>query len=155
MNCRDVEKTLSAYLDGELAPGRKDVVASHLSSCEACRSRLAEWGAVWKALDALPVAESSPAFRARVLARLRQTRPSASERLERFLIPVSAAAVALLGFWVGYIAGGGGSSTARAPESASPIASTAYLDSFSPVPAASAAEVYFAINNGLESEVSP
>jgi anti-sigma factor RsiW len=152
MNCRDVGKTLSAYLDGALDPVRKEAVASHLGSCGACRTRLAEWEAVWKVLDLLPAAGPAPAFRAGVLDRLRRTRPSASDRIERFLIPVSAAAVALLGFWIGYMAGGNASASTRARESVSPIASTAYLDSFGSVPTASLGDVYLALEEGIGSE---
>lgn len=148
MNCRDVEKWLSAFMDGELAPARKDAVASHLNACEACRSRLAEWEAVWRALDALPAAAPSPAFRSRLAARLHETRPAASGRLERFLIPVSAAAVALLGFWIGYIAGGRQAASARFAESADAV----YLDSFSSVPTASLGDVYLSLNNAIEPE---
>jgi anti-sigma factor RsiW len=155
MNCSDVEKWLSAYMDGELAPARKDAVASHLGSCEICRSRLAEWEAVWKALDALPAAAPAPAFRGRLAARLREPRPQVSERLERFLIPVSAAAVALLGFWIGYIAGGRQASSAGVRDSISPIASTAYLDSFNSVPTASLGDVYLSLNDAIGSEETP
>lgn len=152
MNCRDVEKWLSAFMDGELAPARKDAVASHLNTCEACRSRLAEWEAVWRALDALPAAAPSPAFRSRLTARIREPRPPVSERLERFLIPASAAAVALLGFWIGYMAGGRQAPSAGVQDSISPIASTAYLDSFNSVPAASLGDVYLSLNNAIEPE---
>lgn len=148
MNCRDVEKWLSAFMDDELDPARKDAVASHLNTCEACRSRLAEWEAVWRALDALPAASPSPAFRGRLAARLHETRPAASERLERFLIPVSAAAVALLGFWIGYIAGGRQAASVRFPESADAV----YLDSFSSVPTASLGDVYLSLNSAIEPE---
>jgi anti-sigma factor RsiW len=154
MNCRDVEKTLSAYLDGELPAGRKEAAASHLASCDACRSRLAEWQAVWKALDAIPAAEPSPLFRSRVLTRVRGTRTSVSGRIERFLIPVSAAAVALLGFWIGYMAGGNAAASARSAETASPIASTAYLDSFGSAPTASLGDVYLALEDGIGSEAA-
>ncbi|MBN2202379.1 zf-HC2 domain-containing protein [bacterium] len=156
MNCSDVEKWLSAYMDGELIPARKDAVASHLGSCEACRSRLAEWKAVWQALDALPAAAPSPAFRSRLAARIRESeRPPVSERFERFLIPVSAAAVALLGFWIGYIAGGRQASSAGIPDSVSPIASTAYLDSFNSVPTASLGDIYLSLNDAIGSEETP
>jgi anti-sigma factor RsiW len=155
MNCSDVEKWLSAYMDGELAPARKDAVASHLGSCETCRSRLVEWEAVWKALDALPAAAPAPAFRSRLAVRLRESRPPVSERLERFLIPVSAAAVALLGFWIGYIAGGRQAVSAGVRDSISPIASTAYLDSFNSVPAASLGDVYLSLNDAIGSEETP
>ena len=156
MNCRDMEKTLSAYLDGELPSERRAAVAAHLRSCGSCSARVAEWEAVWTLLGALPEAKPAPHFRARLLARLHEPHlASYAEFLERILIPVSTAAVALLGFWIGYVAGGNGDASASPNEATSPLVSTAYLDTFDPVPTASLGDVYFAVNDVLNGEGTP
>ena len=36
MNCKDIKRNLSAYLDGELAPAWGDAFFDHLQTCESC-----------------------------------------------------------------------------------------------------------------------
>jgi hypothetical protein len=68
---------LMAYRDGELAPGEKQIVQTHLSACEVCRDRLknieAQSGQVSTILSAVaPNALEAPAAR-RALFDLKQT----------------------------------------------------------------------------------
>jgi len=41
MNCGEARELLSAYLDGELAPDRRQRVHEHLDACDACSRELA------------------------------------------------------------------------------------------------------------------
>ena len=42
MNCAEVEKHLSEYLDNETASDMRQHIAEHLEACESCRKKLAE-----------------------------------------------------------------------------------------------------------------
>ena len=42
MKCRDIEKKLSAYLEGIVSSEEKEVVENHLSSCQMCRKAFEE-----------------------------------------------------------------------------------------------------------------
>ena len=42
MNCAEVEKHLSEYLDNETASDMRQQIAEHLEVCESCRKKLAE-----------------------------------------------------------------------------------------------------------------
>lgn len=50
MKCRQVQKKLSTFQDGELKPQEQERVSEHLGSCSACRERYAELEKVWQAL---------------------------------------------------------------------------------------------------------
>lgn len=88
---------LSAYLDGELAPAERVVVAAHLEACGECQARLAELRAADEAAAALPL-EAPPgyfeSFPARVRARL-EPRPARRARTLPAWTWVAAAALLL------------------------------------------------------------
>jgi hypothetical protein len=48
MECRDIQKKLEAYLDGELSPEQGKIVSDHLESCPVCQ---AEWESLCKLND--------------------------------------------------------------------------------------------------------
>jgi len=54
MNCERVRKTLSAFLDSNLAPGRLDTMTQHLAQCRDCSSYAKELGDLHAALRNLP-----------------------------------------------------------------------------------------------------
>jgi len=146
MNCRDVEKMLSAYSDGESPSETKALIDSHVRSCESCRRLLEETRALSKALDVLPAAKASPFFYTRLKSRIQAgERVQRTPWTERLLIPASAAAIALLGFWLGTVAGGNGDAAKQENSSLNAAASTSYLDTFDSVPSASFGDVYFAL----------
>lgn len=45
MDCRTIQRFMSAYLDGEMDPARRDAFFDHLADCDACRERVGE--ATW------------------------------------------------------------------------------------------------------------
>jgi len=146
MNCRDVRKSLSAYSDGETSAGERALIEEHVRSCESCGRVLEEDLLLWDALGRMPDVKASPFFFPRLKSRIH-----AEERIqripwtERFLIPASAVAIAVLGFWLGTIAGGNGDTQNQETALNSPVASTAFLDTFNSVPSASFGDVYFAM----------
>jgi hypothetical protein len=46
MNCKDIEKLLVLYHDGELDQAQREEIESHLAECPRCRARLAELAAL-------------------------------------------------------------------------------------------------------------
>src|SRR2546423_4379220 len=42
MSCEETQKNFSAYLDGRLTSGAREVVGAHLERCPVCRLHLAE-----------------------------------------------------------------------------------------------------------------
>jgi len=72
MNCGNTEKNLVAYLDGKLHSAERRQFEAHLAACAACRERADEFRLVWTVLDELPEIMPSPAFDARLRARVEQ-----------------------------------------------------------------------------------
>jgi anti-sigma factor RsiW len=72
MNCKGMEKTLVAYLDGRAHPRERRDVQTHLAACPSCRARAEEFRLLWGALDELPVLSPSPGFDAAVRMRVAQ-----------------------------------------------------------------------------------
>lgn len=70
MSCERMENRILAYVDGRLKEGERADVEKHLGSCAVCRVRVNEFRSVGELLDELPSIEPSPAFDARVRARV-------------------------------------------------------------------------------------
>lgn len=70
MSCERMEGRLVAYLDGRAKESDRRAVESHLVDCAACRARVEGFQGVWNMLGELPDLEPSPAFEARLRARL-------------------------------------------------------------------------------------
>ena len=72
MNCAYTEKNLVAYLDGKLHAAERRQFEAHLANCAACRERAEGFRSVWNVLEELPAIAPSPAFDARLRARVEQ-----------------------------------------------------------------------------------
>ncbi len=70
MNCSRMENRILPYVDGRLKEGERREVETHLAACAVCRLRVEEFRAVSGMLDELPKVEPSPAFDARLHARI-------------------------------------------------------------------------------------
>jgi anti-sigma factor RsiW len=70
MSCGKMESKILGYMDGRLKAGEAREVETHLEACATCRLRVNEFRAVSGLLDELPLIEPSPAFDARVRARV-------------------------------------------------------------------------------------
>lgn len=74
MICREVQKLLSAYLDGELIPEEAQVVSQHLDSCTECAALIHELEDVSSLFrSAFPLLEVSSTFEAMVMSRIDET----------------------------------------------------------------------------------
>jgi anti-sigma factor RsiW len=72
-HCLEVRDSLSAWLDGELAPEVRALVDRHLPGCADCRRELAQLEALEDVLGALPV-KVPVGLPDKVLSRLRRPR---------------------------------------------------------------------------------
>lgn len=70
MSCKRIENRLIAYMDGRATVSDRRAVESHLKECAACRARVEGFAGVWGMLNEMPAHEPSPAFEARLRARL-------------------------------------------------------------------------------------
>lgn len=65
-DCDVIQPELSAYLDGELTPHRRELVEAHLALCPPCREALAELKTLATGVAALSKLEAPPGFLAEV-----------------------------------------------------------------------------------------
>lgn len=140
MRHQRIKRKLSAFLDGALPEDERSIVESHLDGCALCRGTLERMKASWGLLDLLPEAERSPHAFVKIQARMATPVESAStSRLERFLVPASAAAALMLGIWVGSVVGKNGSAASYTTWTTE---NTAYLETFDELPSGSLARAY-------------
>src|SRR5258706_10211500 len=117
-----VERDLSAYLDGELAPAERALVDTHLAGCRPCAGRLSELRATASLIRALPSARPSRSLVPRVggtWAWLRPVRSFSMFASGAFLFVFLLTAVSRSGAGLG---GAGAPTAAQAPAPASSVA---------------------------------
>ncbi|MCX5909169.1 MAG: zf-HC2 domain-containing protein [Deltaproteobacteria bacterium] len=73
MKCRQVQKKLSAFQDGELKPLERERVSEHLGGCSACRERYAELERVWQALEDFKEILPEPGFYGRLVKKINES----------------------------------------------------------------------------------
>lgn len=78
MNCKRVHSLLTEFTDDTLDAGTAWQVQTHLSDCDACRTRHREMAAVKRLLHTLPAAAPSAGFDAALAQRLALTRRPAA-----------------------------------------------------------------------------
>jgi hypothetical protein len=67
MNCTQIKKTLSAFMDNERDGATSRLIAEHLKDCPRCREDLHEFREVDNLLVGLPRKDPNPDFSRRVL----------------------------------------------------------------------------------------
>ncbi|MEI6084796.1 MAG: zf-HC2 domain-containing protein [Verrucomicrobiota bacterium] len=98
-NCRDIEKDLSALIDGELPGERQAEVIEHVDHCPQCSRRVAELQKIVAGITALPAAQPPPQFLADVRRKLRVDKPTWVDTLFRpvwWKLPLEAMAAILV-----------------------------------------------------------
>ena len=77
-DCDVIQPELSAYVDGELTPHRRELVEAHLASCPRCQEALAQLKTLTVGVAALPKLQPSPRFLVEVRRKIaRGDRPEA------------------------------------------------------------------------------
>ena len=108
MNCKKIEKYLSAYIDGELDETVRQSVAAHISQCPRCRAKADELDAAAGELSQAPKVNAPADFTERLYERLE--RPLLWQRMLNRLfkpfhikIPLELATAAALGVLVIFV----------------------------------------------------
>lgn len=79
MNCRDVRKRLSEYLDDALPPGRRADLEEHVAVCLECQRELQMWRSTRQAVAELPRHRAAKGFGDRIMRLVRQEATVASQ----------------------------------------------------------------------------
>jgi anti-sigma factor RsiW len=102
MNCERFEPMLLAYMDGRAGDAERLEVDRHLLTCGECRARVAEFGRLWSLLEEAPAPEVSPAFDARLGARIAaEPRQAWWAWLPAPRMAFAAALLLVLSVWIG------------------------------------------------------
>jgi hypothetical protein len=67
MSCERIRERIPELLAERLEPAERDRLMEHIEGCSACRTEMAELGAVWRGMASLPAPEPNPAMKARFL----------------------------------------------------------------------------------------
>lgn len=102
MSCERYEYLLIAYMDGRATDAERIDVDRHLLACSACRTRVEEFRSLWAVLDESPAPQVSPAFDARLRARIAaEPKPSWISWLPAPRMTLATALLMILSIWVG------------------------------------------------------
>lgn len=100
MDCRDIQKRLSAYLDGLLSADEQETVDRHLSSCAHCGEFFGDLEKARRLLRELGDVEPPPFLSQKIMARVReeavQKESSWRKLFDPFPLRVSAQAIGVL-----------------------------------------------------------
>ena len=88
MNCEEVAKHLTEYLDKNLDMAMTTRVATHVISCAHCRAESNELADCIQQVATLPVMEPPLGFAQRVMAQVRDSEPKAS-LWQRLIVPLT------------------------------------------------------------------
>jgi anti-sigma factor RsiW len=72
MDCRDVRKSLAAFLESDLSDGDRIVVEAHLHHCEDCRREKLLLESAWGALDGFRAPAVGPDFTANLMSKIHE-----------------------------------------------------------------------------------
>ena len=101
MTCDTVDRSLDAYVDGELAPDAAAAMRAHVDACPACARRVAERRALIRLVQALPYYDLPTEVRTRV-ARTADRAARRSATMRR-VVTLAAAAVLLIATAAGLV----------------------------------------------------
>jgi hypothetical protein len=88
MKCKDIEKTLSAYLEGIVSSEEKEGVENHLSSCQMCRKAFDELKRTVALVKGLEQVEPPPWFTQKIISRVRAEEESKKNIFQRLFYPL-------------------------------------------------------------------
>lgn len=165
MNCRDVQKNLSAFQDGELTDSQKIVIQRHLETCQECALVFQEMENMWDTLSQADTIEKAPYFWTRLSQRIeaQQNRDRIFDRLIAPLIslpkPIISTFIFIFGLLIGIYLG---KNIYRESTSTVPITLEQEMEqqlsvsSFTDLPSGSMGEIYASLisgNNELEGKI--
>ena len=88
MSCKDIERKLSAYLEGIVSSEEKKQIENHLSSCQMCRRAFEELKRTVALVKGLEQVESPPWFTQKIMSRVRAEQESKKNIIQRLFYPL-------------------------------------------------------------------
>jgi anti-sigma factor RsiW len=162
MKCKDIQKRLSAYQDGELGPRERDLIAGHLKECQSCQGELAKLERAWRVLEGLPEIQPEPDFYRQVVRKINgscepRRFPWLKEVFQLFS-PMAACTLLVIGLLVGTFAGnylaGSGLISFQSPQAGkiSEAIEVVSFQAFDPVPPGTLGDGYLRIVSNMETQ---
>ena len=153
MKCKDIQRRLSAFMDGELSDEDMTQITSHIQACPDCARVLERLTHTWEILDCLPEAELPPHFYLRLKSRMASGIEDRSESwIQRVLMPASAVAVLAMGILIGSLVGKNGDMINGSMGAEEEWISALYLDRFDDVPSSSLGDAYMELTYSESTE---
>jgi anti-sigma factor (TIGR02949 family) len=148
MKCSQVQRKLSAYLDGEVTDNERKVIEEHIKTCTQCNEELTSLAELGTTLESLKGIQVPAYFRARLRQRIKDdisVQITIFDKIRRMVLPVAvttALVVSLLcGSYIGrFLYENVVESTTKTD---SEIAGVFGLSSFSEFPEGSLSDVYY------------
>jgi len=88
MECQDIRKNLSAYLEGMVAPEDQELIDQHLASCRACSTALYELNRTGEVLKNLKEVEPPPWMKQKIMARVREEAEPKKGFIQKLFYPL-------------------------------------------------------------------
>ncbi len=88
MECQEIRKNLSAYLEGMASPEDQELIDQHLASCRACSAALYELNRTGEVLKNLKEVEPPPWMTKKIMARVREEAESERGFIQKFFYPL-------------------------------------------------------------------
>jgi len=88
MECKDIQKRLSAYIEKAVTPKQKAAIDAHLKQCKRCRQDLADLKRTIKYVQQLKDVEPPAWLAQRVMARVRSEAEAKQRIWQRLFLPV-------------------------------------------------------------------
>lgn len=88
MECQDIRKNLSAYLEGMVSPEDQELIDQHLASCRACSTALYELNRTGEVLKNLKEVEPPPWMKQKIMARVREEAGQKKGILQKLFFPL-------------------------------------------------------------------
>ncbi len=88
MECQDIRKKLSAYLEGMVSPEDQEFIDQHLASCRACSTALYELNRTGDVVRNLKEVEPPPWMAKKIMARVREEAKAKRGFIQKFFYPL-------------------------------------------------------------------
>jgi hypothetical protein len=88
MDCQDIRKSLSSYLEGMVSPEDQELIDQHLASCRACSTVLYELNRTGEVLKNLKEVEPPHWMTQKIMARVREEAESKKGFIQKLFYPL-------------------------------------------------------------------
>lgn len=88
MECQEIRKNLSAYLEGMVSPEDRELIEQHLASCRSCSTALYELNRTGEVVKHLKEVEPPPWMKQKIMARVREEAEPKKGILQKLFYPL-------------------------------------------------------------------